>query len=293
MRKIGALLNIGLGLSVSAAALAVASNLGATGHAGAADGATIFAAVIATSLLHIPATVLMSTVHMAADGLEARLEGIVHADRPVANEDVQRAGRRAAIGGVKVAVNRYDRSARADAFDHDLEEARRFRKAVLRWCKKQLKATGRSDRPSTGGWNQAGLGYPGVLSYDGPEAVIRAIEDAAWTEFVPAMAREGVAIPKHFDKYFTGAENCGYGWRRAGHLLFMRELKRNHDAFVGFVVDDVLSRRNGPLQPDTTEPPRPPRPPAIRKRREGSPSAKPVLNLKRPRPRPKQPQPGS
>lgn len=240
MHAIGNALKLGLGVAVSTGALVAASQLSATGHAEAAEGAKIVAIVVAGSLMHIPAAFLMAALHMAADGMEGRLSAIVHADRPVANEDVWRAGRRAAVRGVKVSVNRYIKSAKADLMDHDLVQAKLFRRAAHKWVAEEIRATRRKDRPSKGGWIQTGLGFEGVVRCDGLPGRSRKIEDDAWAEFAVAVAQRGAKAPDGFRCYFSGAANCGLGWRRAGHLMFMRELKDNHDAFVGFIVDGLL-----------------------------------------------------
>ena len=283
MHAIGNALKLGLGVAASAGALVVASQLGATGHAEAAVASRTVAIVIAGSLMHIPAAFLMSALHMAADGMEDRLSAIVHADRPVANEDVQRAGRRAALRGVKVAVNRYIKSAKADVLDHDLVQARQFSRAARKWVAEEIRATRRKDRPSSGGWTRMGLGFEGVVRCEAPAAAVARIENDAWTEFATAMARRNIRVPGRFRSYFAGAENCGLGWRRAGHLIFMRELKDNRDALVGFMVDALLARQEAPRRRRAQPDPAAEREGAAAGRPLTGGRSRPPLKLKRPK----------
>ncbi len=231
-----------LGSVSSVVALLSAQALGgASEHAIESTAPLILAGVLAGSLLHVPAQVLMKAIEFAADGLEGRLEA--QGDRPPMNEDLQRAGRHAALRGVYVAAKVFRRRARENAYDHDLKTIKRFHRKIMRWIRQQERATRRHDRPDDGAWLRLGLGVEAVIRPpqrgDGAEPRVQAWEVAAWAELVEAMARCGIETPPAFKPFFSGEVNCGLGWRRAGHLLFMRELKRNHDAFVGFMVESV------------------------------------------------------
>jgi hypothetical protein len=203
--------------------------------------AFLLAGVAAGALLHVPAQVIMSLTEAMVDGFERRLETGAGGDRPAMNEDLQRAGRKAALRGAKIALNSYIRSVQAAPYEHDVQAARKFRKAGLKWVQAQERQTRRQDRPEDGGWSRPGLGLEAVMrpaSRDIRYANQIAVwEDLAWQELTQAMNTVGVATPERFRAFFVGAPNCGLGWRRAGHLVFMRILKRDHDAYVGFTVE--------------------------------------------------------
>lgn len=253
-------LTLALGTASSVAALLSAHALGGVAEHGLGSTAPlILTGVLAGSLLHVPAQVAMKAIEIAADGLESRLEA--QGDRPPMNEDLQRAGRNAALDGVKVGVNRYLRCARENAFDHDLKTIRRFRRKALKWIHQQKRATRRHDRPDDGAWLRPGLGIEAVIRAprrgDMADPRVQAWEAAAWLELVEAMKRCGMETPPAFKPFFLGEVNCGLGWRRAGHLLFMRELKRNHDAFVGFMVESlgqIGDAQKGPVDGRRTYP---------------------------------------
>lgn len=261
------IVSISLGLIAGFAALVVAHRLGA-GHGGGASDAPLFvlAGVLAGALLHVPAHVIMSVVELAANGVEGRIRRIGQGGSPATNEDLLRAGRRSALRGLRVVIKHFASTARANPSDHDLRVLRRFAKAALGWIARQQAATRRRDRPEDGAWTKLGLCFEAVhrdveADDDGARSTWDRLDALAWQEFAHAMEAAGVQIPRAFRAYFHGEPHCWLGWRRAGHLFFMEELKHNHEAFVGYIVE-MFGRREGPrgprprpLTPAPSEPP--------------------------------------
>jgi len=228
---------------VALGAFGLTQTLGSSGahHGVGAAGSAAMIVAFVTILFHLQGHAVMSFLEAAADGFEKRLEAGGMGDQPAMNEDLQRAGRKAALRGVKVAINRYYRAVRLSPFDHDMAVARRFRREALAWVRRQIRDTVRKDRPENGGWLQPGLGLDAVLREpklaERGEAAVMIWETLAWEELSKALAARDLVPPNGFRGFFTGDQNCGMGWRRAGHLLLMKELKTNHAAFVGFVVE--------------------------------------------------------
>jgi hypothetical protein len=183
----------------------------------------------------------MTAIDAFAEGMEPSLESMLHADRPAMNEQVVRTARTAALKGVRVSANRFYQNAKVDPFDHDVRLAKRLRDQTRRWVKEQLKLAARRDRPADRAWQEAGLGFDALMrppgSLDATDSRVTKSEAAAWAEFSTAMVKLGTTVPPTFREFFAGSPACGLGWRRAGHLLFMAEVKRNQALAVALTLD--------------------------------------------------------
>ncbi len=235
----------GLGLLAGASSISIAYVLG-SGEAlvtGANAPLLIAGGLVGGALLHLPAHIIWSMIESAADGIEGQVEAIASNGRPSGNEDAERAGFKAAVLGVRYAATHYAKAAKVDMGEHDLKLAKKFRRGVCQWAERNIAAASRKDRPEHSVWAREGLSLEAVAySPDGKTADPRGaeLEQLAWLEFTEAMKMAKVEIPDGFHAHFTGQSHCGPGWRRAGHLYFVRELKRNHDAYVGFSLEENM-----------------------------------------------------
>ena len=247
MKKLSTTLKLVGGLMASTGALGAAVLLGG-GHEGAASTPLLLLAGVSVgALLHIPGHFAMQLIEAASDGIEDRVEIMMQGGRPTSNEDALRAGRRCALSGVAAVTKRFVDRAKSDG-EHDLALAMRLHKGVANWVRKEQQATKRRDRPDSGGWTREGFCLEAIERLEGCDPVrARELGNQAWMEFVEAMAAQIVVVPRTFRPYFDGEAHCGLGWREAGHLFLMHDLKTNHDGYVGYQLDK-LNRMEMQLQ---------------------------------------------